>query len=56
MGTITHLGASVIIGDAIFNNAERLEISEFETAIRPKFKHKILCQFCLSTIIKKDMY
>ena len=27
--------------------------SELETVIRPKFKQKILCQFCLSASIKK---
>ena len=41
-----------MFGDTIFYNAQRQEISELETAIRHKFKHKI-CQGCLPTIIKK---
>ena len=42
-----------MFGDTIFYNAQRPEISELETAIRPKYKHDILCQFCLPTIFKK---
>ena len=41
-----------MFGDTIFYNAQRQEISELETEIRPKFKHKI-CQGCLPTVIKK---